>query len=309
MRRFITLVLSCYVAVNAQFVPLHSEAHHGVRRPNNKDDYDVDAVQRLPSSDVDLMNNVATANQLMSQLQQYSKAAASTEEEDRDLQLDIGTIIQITTAACNLVGTLMLLEGTAVCDCTLSLELEFGCQFEENVCLSNFCSTPEVSGSFDILQTVVAFTYCAEDAAFNDIELPSFCVTVSGDITQPSAARSNSSSVSETPDDKKRLFGKGKFLQKVQFLDTISVKVGDRECRSASICNNGQGYIFDCTNINSLLKQSTCTPIQTLTSLQQAPGSVTFLPQLDDPPTPAPVASFSDLFNNFQSLFQMLQNP
>jgi hypothetical protein len=318
MRSFVALLLICYyVAVtNArQETSTQSEVVlPNVRRSNSndkKDGSDIDSVQRLPSSDVTLVNNITAANQLMTQLQQYSTYDV---DKERDLQIDAGTILNIVDTACDLVGTLMLLEGTAVCDCTLTLSLEFGCKFVTDVCTGSFCTTPDVRGAFDVLQTRVTFTYCSNNGAFNDITLPDFCVSVSGDLIPPGVSSTSSeesvlnknTSVSE---DRARIFGKGNILRKVQFLDTITVTVDDQVCRSASICNNGQGYIFDCTNINALLKQSTCTPIQTLTNLQQEPGSVVFLPQLDDPPPSNPLTSITAYFNNFQALFKLLQNP
>ena len=138
------LLLSCYyVAVmNAQqqslFLP-PSEVN--VRRPNEKDDNDDDSVQRLPSSDVTFATNVTATNQIMTLLQQYSTVTNhDIDKEERDLQIDIGTILDIVDTACDLVGTLMLLEGTAECDCTLTLSLEFGCAFVTDVCTGNFCT-------------------------------------------------------------------------------------------------------------------------------------------------------------------------
>jgi hypothetical protein len=289
---------------------------HNVRRPNSKND--VHSVQRVPSSDVTLLNNSTAANEIMTQLQQISTMTQLLDmDKERDLQIDPGTILDIVDTACDLVGSLMLLEGTAVCDCTLTLSLEFGCEFVTDVCTGSFCTTPDVQGAFDILQTRVTFTYCSNEATFNDATLPDFCVSVGGDLIPPAVSSTSNEEPNEDGDtsvseDRARIFGKRGILRKVQFLDTISVTVDDRACRSASICNKGQGYTFDCTNIHPLLKQSTCTPIQTLTNLQQAPGSVTFLPQLDDPPTSSPVTSIISYFNtsNFQSFFKLLlQNP
>lgn len=311
MRRFVALLLtcSCVNLMNAQQQsPPQSEVLlQNVRRQNSnnpkKNGYDhVDSVQRLPSSDKTL------ANQVMTQLEQYTNMAGNEVDKERDLQIDPGTILDIVDTACDLVGTLMLLEGTAVCDCTLTLSLMFGCEFVTDVCTGNFCTTPDVQGAFDILQTRVTFTYCSNNATYENTNLPDFCVSVSGDLIPPdvSSSSSNEASVSE---DRARIFGKGKRLRRVQFLDTITVTVNDQVCRSASICNKGQGYVFDCTNINALLKQSTCTPIQTITNLQQEPGSVVFLPQLDDPPPTKPAFNFTAFFTKFETLFKSLQNP
>ena len=322
MRPFVTLFLSCYyVAANAQQQqsPPQSEVLlQNVRRPNNskKDGNDVSTVQRLPASDMTLVKNNTVANQLMTQLQQYSTVM---EKDERDLQIDIGTIFNIVDTACDLVGTLMLLDGTAVCDCTLTLSLKFGCEFVTDVCTGNFCSTPDVQGAFDLLQTRVTFTYCSNNGTYSDATLPDFCVSVGGELVPPGASSTSSEESEEeeeedestsVSEDRARLFGNGNILRKVQFLDTITVTVDGKMCRSASICNKGRGYTFDCSNFNSLLKQSTCTPIQTLTNLQQEPGSVTFLPQLDDPPPIKSLSSILAYLKNAQTLFQnLLQNP
>jgi hypothetical protein len=309
MRSFIPLfVLVCYcIRANAQ--KPRTQSDHNVRRSNIQSDQEQ---QRLPSSDITLVNH-------MTQLQSYSTVSRNDvmtnnkeNEEERDLQIDIGTVLNIVDTACDLVGNLMLLEGTAVCDCTLTLSLEFGCDFVTDVCAGNFCSTPNVKGAFDLLQTRVTFTYCSNNGTLSDFALPNFCVSVSGNLVRPGATSSAKESTvngeTSISEDRARLFGKGNILDKVQFLDTISVTVDGKACRSASICDSGQGYTFDCSNINSLLKQSTCTPIKTITNLRQEPGSVTFLPQLDDPPIPSIPSMFS-FFKNFRSAFQFIQHP
>lgn len=288
------------MGVNAQ--TNQNQLDHTVRRSNIQNDQEQ---ERLPSSDITLADHIT-------ELQPYSTSKEN--EEERDLQIDIGTVLNIVDTACDLVGTLMLLDGTAVCDCTLTLSLTFGCEFVTDVCAGEFCSTPNVNGAFDILQTRVTFTYCSNNGTLSDFELPNFCVSVSGNLIRPGASSSSTSSEDESAineetsisEDRARLFGKGNILDKVQFLDTISVTVEGKACRSASICDSGQGYTFDCSNINSLLKQSKCTPIQTLTNLRQEPGSVTFLPQLDDPPSLSSILAF---FKNFQSAFQFIQHP
>jgi hypothetical protein len=257
------------------------------------------------------------AELIMSQLQEHVSGSTNNivKEDDRDLQLNIGTIVQIVDTACGLVGNLMLLDGTANCDCSLSLQLKFGCSFVQDVCTGNFCTVPQVNGTFDLLQTKVTFSYCSNDGTFNSNPLPNFCVAVSGNLVAPAGVLGRNDNNNNTTKS-------NSIFRKRQFLNKIAVSVDGVPCQSASICNNGQGYVFDCTNINNQLIQSTCTTIQTITNLYQSSG-IKFLPQLDvlpksipipvpvpvpvpipvPVPTSAPSTTFSYLFN---SLFQQL---
>jgi hypothetical protein len=218
----------------------------------------------------------------------------TTSQTTRNLQ-GVGDLLQIIQSACSLVGELMLIDDIATCGCKFGFTLEFNCTLVVPICApgDRYCAQPVVTGGFDFLQTQVSFGYCSREGTFDGASIPDFCVAVSGNLIAPSSSSSNRLS--------------SKFLSllfpvKRQFLNAINVTVGGRSCRAASLCNEGQGYQFDCSNIDVRLKQSACTPLQTLMSLKQAPGSVTYLPHLDDPvpvPVPAPVSvptsSFMDL--------------
>ena len=205
---------------------------------------------------------------------------STTKETTRDLQ-DDPTFIELIQSTCDMVGDLLLLDGVATCDCEFSFTVEFACVADTTICGSDLrlCSVPTVTGSFDVLQKEVTFGFCSDEATFDDIPLPDFCVEVSGTLVPPNSTSSTSSKSGSVPPAQK------------QYLTEISMSVGGKQCRSVSLCNSGQGYKFDCTNIDKRLKQSACTPLQTLMNLQQSPGSVKFLPDLDDPAVPiaAPV--------------------
>jgi hypothetical protein len=231
---------------------------------------------------------------------------------DRDLQGG-GQILQLINIVCGLIESIMIDEVVS-CECSLGLSIGFSCTFEQELCAGPLCSMPTVGGTFDLLQTQVTFEYCAAAPTYNDAALPDFCVSVGGRLVLPTervlaetdagflpAAVSSSTRGKSSNESRRIAKNTGAkdttakkeapapsptttTKEKREYLNTIEMTVDGKECQSSDTCNNGQGYVFDCTNVDERMIQSTCTPLQVITSYRQKPGTVEFLPQLDHSP-------------------------
>jgi hypothetical protein len=297
--------------------------HHYEKRERfpDLDHVDIDeanaVVQALRTHDMmDITTTAMTTSQYDGDHLADSDHGIATSNE-RDLQLD--TILRIISTVCDLVGTLLVVEGSVRCDCNLTLSVDFACVFEQASCGpgGQFCNVPTVRGGFDFLQTRLSFGYCADQPTFNNVALPDFCIDVGGRLLSATGSSSSSSSSSISSSNStssvrsKEDRGGDKVVtastKKRQFFTSINMTVGGRSCRSVALCNDGQGYQFDCTNVDLRMKQTTCAPLRGLSSLRQERGSIVFLPELDNTttaigptPTSAPISSFFNLLLQLQ---------
>jgi hypothetical protein len=201
---------------------------------------------------------------------------------------------QLLPVACLLLNE--ILPGNLQCTCKLTTALNFGCKGFQELCLSEngYCSTPTVSGQLDLLSLSVTFKFCGFNATNNGRPLPGICVTVGGRLVPPGfpipsakgppirgANQTSSSTGTTLPSLSSKM---------TSVLGTCSAtNIFGKECKSCNICNQGQGYTFDCSNIGRHVVQSKCTPLSVVSNLR-LDQNVTFLPVLDPAPAPAPVA-------------------
>ena len=66
-------------------------------------------------------------------------------------------------------------------------------------------------------------------------------------------------------------------------LKHCTASVQGETCNYCTICNEGQGYMFDCTNIEGGKKQSECVPAKIISGFYGG-QEVKFLPKFDKDP-------------------------
>jgi hypothetical protein len=207
---------------------------------------------------------------------------------------------QLLPVACLLLNE--ILPGNLQCTCTLTTALKFGCKGFEELCLSDagYCSTPTVSGQLDLLTLSVTFKFCGFNATNNGRPIPGICINVGGKLVPPGfpipnakgdikppirGANQTSSSAVTTGTTLPSLSSK-----MTSALGTCSAtNIYGKECKSCNICNQGQGYTFDCSNIGRHVVQSSCTPLSIVSNLR-LDQNITFLPMLDNPVGPVVAA-------------------
>ena len=178
--------------------------------------------------------------------------ARSVKSGHRDLQLlDI---------LCPLVTGLV--PGGPVCNCGFQgLAFAFTCAFEKQLCVggkSGFCAIPTITGELDYIGMSAKFQFCASGATNGGNPVPGLCIKVGG------AVIGNSLGGDSTVD-----------------LLTCSATLDGGACDSCEICGAGQGYTFNCANIDEQMVQSECTPMHILSSFNSNQGNIQFMPHLD----------------------------
>jgi hypothetical protein len=215
----------------------------------------------------------------------------SSGDGDRDLQTN--TIIN---AACNFVSR--VLPGDIVCDCAITVGFIFVCAFQNQFCLgpdsTGYCSTPSLQGDIRLLRQTIAFEFCLNDATNGGVATQGVCFNIGGELNNTDA---NSFRLAQQPADSSKPITKmaSKFSsllksvipstppQPSKLLDCVGMSDDEAriQCNSCQLCNNNTGYVFDCTNINELFIQSTCTPLSILTNLRDPNQDISFFPKFD----------------------------
>lgn len=250
---------------------------------------------------------------LLGRVSSFASTRGSNNDGHRDLQL--------LDLACSLVS--QILPGELTCECALSLQLEFSCTGFDQLCFSNFlegyCATPTVAGVLDLATFSVTFEFCGFDATNGGDPVPGLCINVGGTLIPPDdessavatapkknkTAKKQKSVSSKKPTEEKPMEEDPTALNYTSpfrsYLDTCSATISKsafekeetQSCKACKICNQGQGYQFDCSNFGRKMVQSACIPIRVLSNLR-LDQNITFLPRLDVPkpsPTSAPKPS------------------
>ena len=215
----------------------------------------------------------------------------SSSESDRELQTN-----NIINSVCNFVTR--ILPGDIICDCAITVGFIFVCAFQNQFCLgpesTGYCSTPSLQGDIRLLRQTIAFEFCLNDATNGGVPTLGLCFNIGGELDDEDA---NSFRVGQDQADGNKAVTKvaSKFTpllkklvpsssqQKSKLLDCVGMSDDDEriECNSCQLCNDGTGYIFDCTNINELFIQSECTPLSILTNLRDSNQDIHFFPNFD----------------------------
>ena len=216
--------------------------------------------------------------------------------DSRELQTN--TIIN---AACNFVTR--ILPGDLLCDCAITVGFIFVCSFQTQICLgpegTGYCSVPSLQGDIRLLRRTIAFEFCLNDATNGGDPAPGLCFDIGGELSDDDA---NTFNVAKQVADRSKAvvqFTKAvnsKFSSLLKsyvpsvpeqapsrLLDCVGMSDDENriQCHSCQLCNNNTGYTFDCTNINELFIQSTCTPLSILTNLRDPDQNVQFFPNFD----------------------------
>jgi hypothetical protein len=194
-----------------------------------------------------------------------------------------------------------ILPGNLQCTCTFTTSLKFGCKGFDELCLSDngYCSTPTVSGQLDLLSLSVTFKFCGFNATNNGRPVPGICINVGGTLVPPGFPIPNAKG--EIKPSSPPIRGANQTSSTVTTGGTLpslsskmtsvlgtcsATNIYGKECKSCNICNQGQGYTSDCSNIGRRVVQSRCTPLSIVSNLR-LDQNITFLPRLD----PVPVAA------------------
>lgn len=192
--------------------------------------------------------------------------------DDRDLQLDV--ILNGLSFLCGIVGA--LLPGDASCDCGPSFSdgigIEAQCAWTEPICVALFCAAPQITAILNIFGLATTVEFCYYDASIAGTPLPSFCINI-GAIVIPNEVEDGSNSTTTT--------------NPMSVIGSCSAEIGGQTCNVCTPCEGGTGITFDCTNLNSNIKQSECSSIQ-LPTFAQPPinntnteKQISILPSLD----------------------------
>jgi hypothetical protein len=220
--------------------------------------------------------------------------------------------LQIINTICNAVST--ILPGDLLCNCAITVGFVFVCSFQSPFCLgpdqTGYCSVPTIQGDIRLLRRTIAFQFCLLDATNGGNAVPGVCIDIGGVLNEDDAssffgASSSSTSTKEsssvvtkvksvfqsirnrnrkntTPSTTTTSTGSS---SSSQLLDcTATSEDGKTKCNSCQLCNDNTGYVFDCTNINPILVQSTCTPLNIITNvIRQGSNNsnITFFPHFD----------------------------
>ena len=222
-------------------------------------------------------------------------AAVVDTESDGDRELQTNTIIN---AACNFVSR--ILPGNVICDCAITVGFIFVCAFQDQFCLgpesTGYCSIPTLQGDIRLLRRTIAFEFCLNDATNGGVAAPGLCFDIGGELDDEdtnSFRISEKTEVSTTTKAVANVSSKFSMLlkslipssppQPSRLLDCVGMSDDEEriQCNSCQLCDNNTGYIFDCTNINELFIQSTCTPLSILTNLRDPNQDIKFFPQFD----------------------------
>jgi hypothetical protein len=191
--------------------------------------------------------------------------------------------LQLLPLVCTLVSG--LLPGDVACECAIVLGVQFQCGFGNPICVGGqdgFCAKPLVSGEISLAPLKVGFQFCAAEATNGGQATSSLCINFGGELEDelltPSAPKAapktdgdgnvfaNSATTSSGP------------TAKINFCEAV---VNEQDCSSCEICDNGHGYVFDCSNVDATMVQSTCTPFSVIASLRPNQEKISFMPHLD----------------------------
>lgn len=154
--------------------------------------------------------------------------------------------LQLFDFICGIVQT--LLPGTVECTCNLGLVLQFACVYQEPL----LGVMPAITGTLGLLQLSATLEVCTSDPT---AEVPSgVCISFGGESQDISADG---------------------------VLKRCAASMNGEACTSCTICDEGLGFQFDCSEIDKRAKQSLCVPANILTNLWSG-KPLNFLPQFDD---------------------------
>lgn len=242
------------------------------------------------------------------------------DQSNRDMQFDFGglaDIFAIVETVCSAIG--LLIPG-ATCGCSVLFSIDFVCEFDERRCknddFNGFCYTPSLIGAVTLIPNIAAtLEFCLADVTSGGVAVESLCFRLGGSTDTALVREEDSEAMMAIGGDGfwSRVwdFG-GNVWKAVRLLYapptessgnlevcSVSSESGE-DCNFCEICDEGRGYIFDCSNIDPLWVQSECTEATIITNLQQI-DEVQFLPNIDDPNVEPPTGEEGSAF--FQTLF------
>lgn len=218
-----------------------------------------------------------------------SSSSSSSSENDRALQTN--TIIN---AACNFVTR--ILPGDIICDCAITVGFIFVCSFQNQFCLgpesTGYCSVPSLQGDIRLLRRTIAFEFCLNDATNGGVATQGVCFDIGGELSDEDASSfrmaqqqpaGGSKAVTKIASKFSSLLKSLSPPKPTKLLDCVGMSDDEEriQCNSCQLCNNNTGYTFDCSNINELFIQSTCTPLSILTNLRDPNQDIQFFPKFD----------------------------
>lgn len=113
-----------------------------------------------------------------------------------------------------------------------------------------------------ILDSSLGFKFCAADATNGGVSVPGLCIEFGGEVLNAGTE------------------GDGDPRLPVEEVTSCEASVSGIKCESCTICDDGAGYMFDCSAIDPTFVQSECTALHLIDSLFQTEPA-TFLPNLD----------------------------
>jgi hypothetical protein len=207
----------------------------------------------------------------------------SPKEEEEEEEPEDERDLQILSFVCGTIS--QLLPGDIFCDCAITVGFVFVCQFLSPFCLggadgTGYCSKPAITGDVSLLRRTVEFQFCLVDATVAGIPATGLCIDIGGELGPVVAATEETTTT--TPTTTTTAVSQDSSATTLTSCMASSLD-GTTMCNSCTLCSSGDntpGYVFDCTNLHPILIQSTCTPLNVITSLQPD-QNITFWPHFD----------------------------
>jgi hypothetical protein len=190
--------------------------------------------------------------------------------------------LQLLPIVCTLVSG--LLPGDVSCQCAIVLGVQFQCAFGNPICVGGqdgFCAKPLVSGEISLAPVKVGFQFCAAEATNGGQATSSLCINFGGELEDEPSTTTTPSQPKENGDGTVTANSVTASLKPTAKIDFCEAVVNEQDCTSCEICDNGHGYIFDCSNVDATMVQSTCTPFSVIASLRPNQEKISFMPHLD----------------------------
>jgi hypothetical protein len=205
------------------------------------------------------------------------------EEEEEEEEPEDERDLQILSFVCGTIS--QLLPGDIFCDCAITVGFVFVCQFLSPFCLggadgTGYCSKPAITGDVSLLRRTVEFQFCLVDATVAGISTTGLCIDIGGELG-PVVAATEETTTTPTTSSTTAVSQDSSATTLTSCM--ASSLDGTTMCNSCTLCSSGDntpGYVFDCTNLHPILIQSTCTPLNIITSLQPD-QNITFWPHFD----------------------------